>query len=363
MADVPVGALPSPTAANAPAAPVVSGRAAKLAAVNAGLAKLASEQAAPVAPTEPAAAPVAPAVEPAKAPEAEPAKVEPDAPKAEPVTEDKPDPQTTKALAAIDKQAKKFRDEQAAAKAEIALERAELARLKAEVTGKSSSFEELQALARRNPIAALEKLGIESEDDWEAVGRGVFPRTKTGKTDPRTKAAADQTVRERELSAKLDAQDKAITELREQFSTRDRQAQTQAFITRYLDDAVKSIPTEPTLIGKLHAKAPDKARQALLEIGARLEKANDGEAPPHAEVIAEYERARRAELEDQGVDVDALLKPAAKAAPVAMGTTAPTKTLDVTSSGGTRPINGIQSRAEKLAAVTAGLKKLDAAAT
>jgi hypothetical protein len=76
-------------------------------------------------------------------------------------------------------------------------------------------------------------------------------------------------------------------------------------------------------------------------------------------VIAEYERQRRAELEEQGVDVEALLKPAAAAKPTA----APSKTLDVTATNGTRPINGNPTRAERLAAVTAGLRKLESSQT
>lgn len=368
MADVPVGAVPSPAvAAPASVSTPAAARATKLAAVNAGLAKLASESTAePKAPDAPAPAPIVdvPVEEkPAeKAPEkpAEPAKSDDDA----------PDPKTAKSLAAIDKQAKKFRDEQSAAKAELALERAELARLRAEVTGKSSSFEDLQKLAKKDPLAALAKLGLslDDESEMERVGRAAFPHTKAGKADPRAKPIAEQSAREREWAAKFEEQEAAISELRNEFKTRDAGAQQQRFVNQYLDEAVKAIPAEPSLIGKLHAKTPQKARGVLHALGARMEREAmeaDGAktydasyTPSHAEVIAQYERERRAELEEQGVDVDALLKPAAKAAPAA-----PTKTLDPTAVGGTRLINGNPSRAERLAAVTAGIKKLDAAAT
>lgn len=386
MADVPVGAVPAPDPAAAPAAvaarreaPSVA-RAAKLAAVTAGLAKLdAGSTAAPdAAVAAPPAAGLQAAADPAPTkPTTEPdGKVEPkpeakDPPPADKLAEPAPDDKTTKAIAAIDRRAKQFRDEQAAERAKLDLERAELARIKSEVDGRATSIDELRKLAKIDPIALLAKLGLDSEDEWEAVGRGAYPRTKTGKADPRAAPAAAQTARERQLADQLAAVSEKQAKLEELIQSRDAQAQAKSFVDDYLDGAVKAIPTTPSLIGKLHAKSPKKAQQALLELGQAMEKramAADGAkkydpsyTPSHADLIAEYEKTRRAELEEQGVDVDNLLagagaKPAAPA-------TKPAATLDPTSTTGTRPINGSPTRAEKLAAVTAGLKKLDAAAT
>jgi hypothetical protein len=279
MADVPVGAVPAPAVTVVPGkAPAVSTRAAKLAAVTAGLAKLSSEQPAPALEGKPAES--APVADP-------PAKTEPEAP-AEPKIEEKPDekpvetkpaepdeapdPKTAKALAQLDKQAKKFRDEQIAAKAELAQERAEIARIKAELTGQRSSVDELRSLWKSDPLAALDRLGVKSEDDYAVIGRAAFTQTKEGKADPRSKGAAEQTAKERALRAELEEAKSAIAELRDEFKTRDSKVQAQAFVEKYLDEAVKAIPPTPTLIGKLHAKSPAKARQALLELGARMEK-------------------------------------------------------------------------------------------
>jgi len=368
--DVPVGAVPAPApatpAARAPDPSVA--RAAKLAAVSAGLAKLDPaklDAPAPVLSADVAAA-AAPAAdkkpaEPAPETKIDPAPIKPD----EPPVDDK----TAKGLAAIDRRAKAFRDEQVAAKASLDLERAELARLRSEVTGRASSFEELQKLAKVDPIAVLAKLGIDSEDDWETIGRGAYPRTKAGKADPRAAPAVAQTAREATLAAKLEAVERRTIELDEQIRSRDSAAQTQVFVDRYLDDAVKAIPAAPTLIGKLHAKSPAKARETLLELGKAMERhamEQDGATkydpsytPSNAELIATYEKLRRAELEEQGVDVDALLAPVG-AAPAPKAVTKPAVTLDPTSTTGTRPINGNPTREQKLAAVSAGLKKLDA---
>jgi hypothetical protein len=273
-----------------------------------------------------------------------------------PAADEAHDPKTAKGLAAIEKQAKKFRDEQAAAKAaakaELDVERAEIARLRAEATGKVTSIAELKKM---KPLEVLEALGFENEDDYDVLARGAYAKTKTGKADPRLKQQAEQTAEARDLKATVAELRKQIEELGGEFTKRDAAAQTQAFVAKWQDDAIKAIPAEPSLIGRLAEKSPEKARDVLLTIGKYIEK-QTGETPTHAECIEEYEKYRRAELEETGVDVDALLRPSTEAAPKK----APGKSLDITTPGGTRPLNTNLSRAEKLAAVTAGLRKLDA---
>lgn len=67
--------------------------------------------------------------------------------------------------------------------------------------------------------------------------------------------------------------------------------------------------------------------------------ADASHTPTHAEVIAEYEKRRREELEEQGVDVDAMLKRAAPA-PAAPPAKKPAATLDPTNTGGAaRPVD------------------------
>jgi len=362
MADVPVGAVPAPEPVT-PAVPKLvqaqQAKAAKLAAVNAGLKKLDAEMAtkteSPEASVETAAA--GSAAKPADPPstDAAPAKKEPkvEAKTEEPADDETPDPKTAKALAQIDKQAKRFREEQAKARADFELERAEFARERAEFKKAQGSIDEIAKLAKTNPAAALAKLGLSSEDDYEHVARTLVPLTKTGKADPRNKQAVEQLTKEAALAAQVEDLKKTVEELRGTFETTAKEQQTKAFVEKYLDEAVKAIPAEPTLIGKLHAKSPEKARQALLAIGQYLEKAND-ETPTHAEVIEAYEKYRREELEEQGVDVDAMLKPKAIEVPKPP----PSKTLDPTAVTGTRPINGNPTKAERLAAASKGLQKL-----
>lgn len=344
MGDVPVGAVPSPVASAtaAPPASPTAVKAAKLASVTAGLAKLAESEkvSAPVEATPtPVVSPDAPTPPPVATSEA-------------PAADEAPDPKTAKGLAAIEKQAKRFRDEQSAAKAELDVERAEIARLRAEATGKVTSIAELKKM---KPLEVLEALGFESEDDYDVLARGAYAKTKAGKTDPRLKQQAEQTAEARDLKTTVAELRKQIEELGGEFTKRDARAQTEAFVAKWQDEAIKAIPEEPSLIGRLAAKSPEKARDVLLTIGKYLEK-QTGETPTHAECIEEYEKYRRAELEDTGVDVAALLRPQADAP----AKKSPSRSLDITTPGGTRPLNTNLSRAEKLAAVTAGLRKLDA---
>lgn len=374
MADAPIGVIPAPEAPAASDQPVEkfaairAQKSAKMDAVKAGLAKLASEQ--PSAPAEPKEAPKgdpkpAPAPEKPAEDQAEP-KVEEVEAKPDPKADAKPeakadedvDPKTAKGLAAIDKQAKKFREEQAAARksfeSEMAQARADFARERAELTQQMTQLGDLRQLAKRDPISLLRKLGIEHEDEWETIGRGAFPFTKQGKADPRSAQLAQQAIRERERDDDIATVRKQNEALLERLEAMEKRSQAEKYVEEYGTGLVKSIPTEPTLISKLHAKSPAKARQALLDIAVRLERDNDGETPDHADVIAEYERTRRAELEEQGVDVDALLKPPVAEKPKAP---APRSPLDIEATKGTKAINGTPSRAERLAALEVDLKR------
>lgn len=374
---VPVGNVPPPeTAAAAPSAPTPAAkRSEKMSGLRAGLKTIFETGAAadasnggakPDAPiaTESKSAPAAAADgstsdsagDPSSSPGASEAGAGGDTTKKPPPAADPaPDQKTAAGLAAIEKRQKKFQDDVAKAKADLELDRAQLARQKAEVDAKASSLDELKALARKpgGRMAVLEKLGLAGEDDLEVIAREAYANSKAGKADPKNKQYAEQVAKDRGYSSDLEELKGTVRELTEKLETREKQAEAKAFVTEYLDGVVKAIPTTPTLIGKLHATNPGKARAALYEIGARLEKENEA-TPTHAEVIAEFEKVRRAELAEMGVDVDAQLKPAAAAPPAPK--TQPT--LDVTSSTGTRPINGNPSRTDKLKSVNTGLKKL-----
>jgi hypothetical protein len=379
MPDVPVGVIPAPADPAPPDVhPVVAARQAraeKLAKVSAGLAKGAGTAAPAPAPKTPEKLPSERGHEPKleekpklnAAPEEQPPEDEPKSEDKKLETDDaksevvEPDDKTKKALDAIDKQAKKFREEQAASKREmeqwVADQRADIARRDASLKERESKLgeiEKLKAEARKNPIDHLRKFaGFESEDEWELVGRGAFPFTKAGKADPRAQEVAARAQKTTATDSELADLRTELKQVREELAAKEKQAEARSFVENWKSEAAKAIPTDkPTLIARLHSKSPEKAKQALVAIGAELERAS-GETPSHADVIAEFEKRERAELEDRGVDVEALLKPA----PAAPAKPVP-KTLDVGApAGGTRPVTRPTSREEKISAVAAGLKK------
>ena len=341
---VPVGsvdAAPTP-AASAPTGPSPrEARAAKVAAFREGAAK---------------AEPAAPAV--TAAPVEAPAKVEP-------VADDPPDPKTAKGIEAIEKRDKRAREalaaDQAKWKAERDLEVAELARLRADLTGKAPKFDDLKKLPpAKRALEAMKLVGLDPDDEeaMEVIARDAYARSKSGKADPKNKAYADQVSEKSALAAEIAAMKAELDSVKGEFKTRDQRAAMEQFQNQYLDQAVKAVPADPSFIGLALTANPTKARAALLQIGQRLESEN-GDTPTHAEVIAEYERSKRAELADMGVPEAQIAAMLAKPAPVVVKA-APPKTLDVTVRSTTPPLNGNPTRDQKIAAARSGLKKLGA---
>ncbi len=276
------------------------------------------------------------------------------APKLAEVAPEKPDPATERGLRTIEQARKKFLDEQTAWKVERDAQLAEIARLRKEAEGKVA----VDDVKKMRPLDLIERLEHYTEDDWEALGRGAFPRTKAGKADPAraAQAASEAQLRERGRAAAAEVAElretvkKLESELRGEFTRRDQVS----YAERWISDAVKAIPADkPSFLSKLHANEPETAKRELLLIGAELEKANDGEAPTHAEVIAEFEKRKRAALKAMGLDADALLAPPA---PAAAKPAAQTRTLAPGAANMTRAVNAPKTREEKRAIAVANLR-------
>lgn len=269
---------------------------------------------------------------------------------------DKPDPTTERGLRAVEQAKKKFLDEQNAAKAELEIQRAEIARLRKEAEGRVASRDELKKLSPTELLDALEHF---SEDDHDILSRAAYARTKAGKTDPRAQAAAQEAARSQsargavaEVAQLKQTIEDLRSELRGEFTKRDQRS----FAERWVGETVKAIPADkPTFLAKLHANEPETAQRELIQIGAELEKANDGEAPTPAEVIAEFEKRKRAQLKSLGLDADALLSPPKAATPPPAAKPA-ARTLDVTAANMTRAENSPKTRDERREVALAKLR-------
>jgi len=325
-------------------------RSAKMVSLRAGLAKIAEANSGMVAPAE--AAPEAAAVE-----------------KPAPAVETAPDPTTAKGIEAIEKRdaraREQFKTDVAKVRAELDVERAEIARMRAEAS-KAPDHDSLKKLPVKDRYReALRLVGIDPDDEEHAeiVARDAYARSKSGKADPKNKVYAEQVAEKSALQAELTEMRKQLEQVQGEFKTRDSRAEMERFQSSYLDAAVKAIPVEPTPISMAHSANPEKTRAALLALGQQLER-DIGETPTHAEVIAEYNRRAFADLSDRGfsqADIAALLKRAAPSAEV-VAKPAPTRTLDPDARPTATPINGNPTRDQKIAAARAGLRKLSAEA-
>ncbi len=351
--EAPVEALP--VEPQAPKTSAIEARASKLAAARGGLRDVLKGS----APTETAA----PVVE--EKPAAPAVKLEPKVEKT-----DEPDPQTLKGIEAIEKRDQRARAALAAEKkawqAEVEQQRAELARLRAEAT-KTPPIEDLKKLpVQRRALEALKLAGIDPDDEetMDLVARESYARSKSGKADPKNRAYADQLAKEQGVSSEVAELRKMLEETRAELAERDQKQKAEAFHTKYLDETIKAVPSEPSFVGRALAANPERTRATLLTIGQHLE-SQTGETPTHAEVIAAYETAAKQDLKDRGFtdeQIAAILAPPAaaptKTAPAAAAPVQRAPTLDPARGSTTPPVNGLPTREQKLAKASEGLRKL-----
>lgn len=198
---------------------------------------------------------------------------------------DKPDAETERRVAAVQKAEKRAREqlakERAEAKAELEQERAEMAKFRAE----REQFEQLKARAKYDPAAVLTALGV-TEDDFEPLAKDLYARSKGAAADPKNREAAIKMQREREHTDRLAALEKQNAELREQFTKRDAQAAQEAAFTSFVGDVKKAATGEASA---LFEKSPTKAAAVVAKVTLDLWN-ETGEEPDHADVLAALDK-------------------------------------------------------------------------
>lgn len=295
-----------PTAATAAANRVRAGRADTLAALLSGkLDDAPASQSAPPAKAEPP-----PASTEAAQPEPETASedVEADAPAETPSPApggDKPDAETVKRLAAVQAAEKRSREKLAAERAEFAAERAKLEELRKEIEAyraDSELFAKAKARAEIDPVSVLESLGVK---DLEYAAKQAYAKAKA---DPANKEAAARSLRERELMEEIAELKKWRTE-----TTRAEQERAQNEMARREAETYMADVTKAATAGELSplakhfmAKNPAATDHRLRRIAVELAQ-ETGERPDVEDVLARYEKSRRAELEELGVDPNSIL--------------------------------------------------------
>lgn len=268
-----------------------------------------------------------------------------DEPVKEPEPEPEPDPATARSLAMIakadERARKKLAEERNAQAAKLKEEREALERERAEVAAARKAldaFEKIKARARYEPDAVLAELGL-SDEDMEHAAKAAWARSKAGASDPKQRDAVARSAQQRERDDRIaaaekraEAAEKRAEEAFKRIEEREQAARTEVAVNNYLDTASKAItPTAAPLVAKWAEKSPAKVRQVMHAVAVELAEAND-EPPSPADLVAEVERRRRADLEDSGIDIAAILGAPKKPTPPG-----PSRTLERGGGGASTP--------------------------
>lgn len=240
-------------------------------------------------------------------------------PDAEPTDEDDPeetsdDPKVAKGLDQVRRAEKRSRERLDAEKQAFAAEREQfLSEWKPKIEA-AERFERLRESAR-NPYAIADLLleaGM-SEDDFEAAAQTLYAHSAKGKADPKYKEAVARSKRERDLASEVANLKKWRDEREQQERAAAEQARLVAEGHKIIDGIVKAAkPEKAPLLTAALAKNAEKTQARLAQIAADLYD-REGVMPKAHEVHAEYERARREELIDLGIDPATVIKTAPKA--------------------------------------------------
>ena len=258
----------------------------------------------------------------------------------------------------------KQRRAEVAAKRELAAAKAKLesdfAAREAEWKPKLAKFEQMEAAAieaKRDPIALLKHLGFD-ESDFEGLAMSIYGHSPKGAADPRYKAQAEATAAKHAEASRMAQLEAKIASLESGLTAKEQAAQEAQAIDEYYGTLTKGVSDTTPLAKAALAKSPAKTRNALLAIADRLFVESDDlpefrEAPSAAQVLAEYEKVRLAELEELGIDPATLTRPAAPAKP----TTKPATTLSPTGTSATTAPKSKEVTREDL---LAGMQRLRA---
>jgi hypothetical protein len=200
-------------------------------------------------------------------------------------------------------------------KERVAADRAELARER-----EAWAAEQQQAKAE---LEAAKKPEPKTPDELYAAARQAHALWKASQADstPQEKAAAERMQAESAAAAELRATRDELKELKAELKADKEEAANRVQAEKFTDHLVAGITDETPLVKNLlTGKGKSRARERILNIAAYLH-SQSGESPDPIDVFKIYEESERADLEERGIDPDAVLKAT---------TTPKTKTPDAT---------------------------------
>lgn len=258
--------------------------------------------------------------------------------------EDEEEGADPKGMAQVRKAEKRMRERMASERQSFERERQQWQDDIKEIATAAKNFERLKQRAKYEADVVLAELGL-TDDDFELASRRIYARTKSAAADPKNREAVERMTREREQADRLAALEKKNNDLESRLEQQRAAEAAEREGKAYLRSITKAADAENApLLKRQLEKNPSKAENALAAIAVELFD-KKGVQPSAAKVIAVYEKRRRAELEELGVDVAVIAKPVEKKPGAKPGEKKPVATPP----GSKRP-----SRAEILSELEAG---------
>jgi hypothetical protein len=286
--------------------------------------------------------------------------------KPEPEPEPELDKATQKRIAAVQRAEKASKQALAAERQKMAAERAEWEEQTRETRQKIGAFEKMLGALRTNPIGVLQALGV-TEDRFEDMSKLLYAHSPRGKADPRARELAESGLKDREYRDELTTLRTEIKELKQSREKEQAEAAAERELNTRMGKITKTAKasTEAPLFAKFYAKSPEKAESQLLTITYELAR-KTGEFPDPEDVIAAFEKKRREDLEDLGIDVSAMLTSKTPIQPKQKDKAAaeqrPAQTLS-NDQGTSSQVQPELTEEEERAKIVADLRKLRAQAT
>lgn len=210
------------------------------------------------------------------------------------------DPDTARRLSQVQKQEKRARESLAAERRTFEEERDRWREENREQSAAVARFEKLKGRARLSLAEVAKELGI-SEDDFEYHAEQLYRRSPKGMKDPRHKALAEQSMREREQADRIAKLEEEIKADREARTSAETTAAQRRAADEYLGQVTKAAGAETPLVKAMLAKNPERARARLVSVALELAATLDGETPAPAEVA----KALEADLREWGLTTPA----------------------------------------------------------
>jgi hypothetical protein len=270
-----------------------------------------------------------------------------------------PDRETAKSLEKLRKQEARQKEQARAERAELEKERKALEDHKREIETERKRNEDIARRVKSDPWSVLKALGL-SDEDAEYAARHIYAQTAAAKADPKNRAAIEAEMRTRAESDRISQLEAKLEATTAEIARRDQAAAAERATNAYLDSAAKAVTDEHPLLKSKLTKNPTKTRIALVELAVEMANDNDGDAPSAHELVAEWEKRRRDDLEEMGVDVSAYTKrEVAEAAATTNGAKPATAAVKKPAPAPAPPVNGKKtklSEEERRATIIAALE-------